>query len=112
MNVIINTTILPPLILQVYDSNILSNPCPRLRDGKEDLWRVYSYIKRKLLKPHSLRLRKKQVPQLEQEFLDLYEQVKKKEEEIGREKLNERFFYYITVPNRLHEKIFIRFKYR
>lgn len=102
--------VIPPQILQFYDSCLLSRPMAKLRDDSETLWDIYLYIKRKLLKENSKRLRKKEIPKLEKEFLELYEQIKKKEEKIGKEKMDKRLFYYLNIADQRGGEIFSRLK--
>ncbi len=111
---VITQSFIPPLIVQHFDRLLLSRPAPSLSESKEYLWRVYLYIKKKLLKPNSTRKRRKEVPDLEKEFLELYGQIEEKEKELKKQDKDpsKRLFYHIVVFDITHSAVFSRLKFR
>ncbi len=110
---ITSTCFLPPLIMQSFNSTLLSTPFPG--DNLQRLWRIYLYINKKLMqKSHHDPIWKKKCEQLEKEFLELYERTKTKEENIETKTKNKTKepFYFIEIPNRSHQNIFEGLRYK
>jgi hypothetical protein len=110
----ITTTSPPPMITQHFSSSLLSIPIPG--DNLERLWRIYSYIKKKLIhKSFHDTIWKQECNQLEQEFLELYErtQIKEKDTKTKTKNKTKEPFYRFKITNRSHENIFdgLRYKY-
>lgn len=102
-------TTLPPEVRQHFDALLLSTPLPEFRDNLKLIWRMYLFIKQKLMKKANYNENtKKRAERLEQEFLELYERAKTKEEKLGEKAENEAkgLFYHINLPNRGFENIF------
>lgn len=115
MQTITTISTLPPIITQYFNRLLLATPCPDFKDSSKDLLRVYEYIVKKLLK------RAKNIPQrlalcekLEKEFLDLYVQIKAKEEELKEktDHITQEPFYRFRGVSRNSKKIFDRLKFK
>lgn len=105
--------IIPPEVIQLYRRALLEAPLPQFRDTSKDLWRVYIWIVRKLIKKASYNpIRLKKCLELEQEFLDLYEQtkIKEKERQEQKEHHTQEPFYSFKETGRNYRKLFSRLK--
>ncbi len=113
MTIVKTITSLPPLIQEHFSADLLSIPV-KLRDSTETLWKMYVYIKTKLMhKANYNPFWKAKCERLEKEFLELYEQAKAKEKDIKAKTGNEAKepFYYIGITDRRHENIFKGLRY-
>lgn len=109
------TRVIPPNIMQKFSSDLLALPMPKFRNTKEDLWMIYIHIVKKLIVKSRYNARwHEKCMQLEQEFLEIYERIKKKEEDLEREKKDtaKKPFYYITMPSKGQSDLFRRLGYR
>ena len=104
----ITTNTIPPEIIQYFNSKLLCYPMPK-GDCCERLWRIYQWIISHL-RPKDLinAKRKKKIDDLIEEFLELYERTKAKEEEREREETHftQGLFYHIEFINRSHKDLF------
>lgn len=72
-----------PSICQQFDSLLLSYPYSKCKDSSEDLWRIYQYLKKRTdWKVRNLPEKKKKCENILREFLEIYEQIQKKEKEL------------------------------
>jgi hypothetical protein len=103
-----STTTDIPIPMHKYNKNLLSCPMPKMYDDSETLYQMYQYIKLKLQKKCNYGNRQDKFLKLEKEFLDIYEQIKKKEKNIETETGQSvgKPFYYIRVTDKRIEKIF------
>jgi hypothetical protein len=108
------TCVIPPPIIEYFSHALLSMPA-KLCDDSESLWRIYTYIKIKLMHKANYRPEwKAKCERLEQEFLKLYERAKTKEKNIKAEtgyKTKEPF-YRIDVSNRSNQNVFEGLRYK
>ena len=103
---ITETVCIPPHIFEYYNQTLLSTP--HYREESKDLKGLYHYIRDKL-KPKARKIPERwaKVEKLEKEFLELYERLKKKEEEIkGKASAKTKQpFYRIHLSDKPSEKI-------
>ncbi len=104
---------IPPEIISMFDKNLLSKPMPKFGEDSEDLLKMWLYIERRLKKktrrsPQCY----EQFMKLENQFKDLYERVKAKEEDLKAEAKNHfpRPFNYFDSSYRRHPKILDRLR--
>lgn len=110
-----NITILSPEITQILDKNLLSKPTIKFYDDCERIWKIFQYIERKLKKKcknHPEMLQK--YLKLQQEFMELYERAKTKEDEYEKKK-GKPFgqpFHYFKYTDKRYKEIYsgLRFK--
>lgn len=78
---------------------LLSIATPKLCHDEEHLWSIYLFIKNKIKEKHT---------PLEQEFLDIYERIKKIKEDPKRKNPNkaEKPFYYFACPDTVGKDLF------
>lgn len=103
-----------PQIKQLFNPELLSCPVSKFNEDEEDLHRIYQYIKIKLQYKITLfSKRDLQFLEMEEEFLDIYEQIKK-EKDIKKtpRNLTEGPFYSHGITGKRHKKIFGRLKYK
>ena len=107
-------SVLPPPIVQYYDRVLLSKPyisgdcCARLM-------RIFRWIEGKLAKKiSSCPKRRARYLKLEEEFLELYERAKTKEEELEAKGENPTKvpFYRIRGIDKRHERVFDRLRFK
>jgi hypothetical protein len=106
---------IPPQILQYFSSTLLSSPYSKFRDWSEDIWKVYLYVKEKLIpkcKNNPIRLKK--TLELEKQFLELYERAKVKEKanEGKNQAKTEQFGYSFREFDRYNQRIFGRLRFK
>lgn len=112
---VVTSYVIPPRILQYFNSALLSMPTVLLRDSSKDLWAIYQYTVKKLIKKvNNLPQKKAICEQLEKEFLELYELIKEKEEELKTktEHRTQRPFYRFNGSSRNGERIFRRLTFK
>jgi hypothetical protein len=99
----ITTTTFPPKLSMNFDSNLLSRPTPKFRDDSETILRMFLWLMKKMEKkcqnPNS---RHDKFYQIQEEFLELYGRIEKKEKELetASEDFKKRSFYYFPSVNR------------
>lgn len=107
-------TTLPP-IEQYFNYHLLENPFDdSLRFDSRRLFAWYKFYLRKLQrKSYHSDIRRKKCELLEQEFLQLYERIKIKEEELEEKTkhITKRPFFYITYSDYRSKKLYDRFRF-
>lgn len=101
----------PPDILFGFSNDLLSFPAPELKDNCNKLMRVFRYIENRLKNKSNYGNRQKKYEKLKQEFLILYEQAKKKEDDSTETKTKgQEPFYFITMPYKGDQDLFFGLK--
>lgn len=111
----ITTMSVIPCLEQYFSKDLLSLPTPLMRDTSRTLWDMYQFIKVKLLyKARHNPIQHKKCLDLEQKFLELYEQAQIKEEELKEktEHRTQRSFYYIKLACEKNECLYQRYEYK
>lgn len=105
--------ILPPVIKKYYDNLLLSGEF-KLCDNLEILHKIYIRIKKESEKFRNYPNEWNRWEKLEKLYLDLYERAKNKKEKCNKKTKNrtEEPFYYIRMPDKRSECLFIRLKFR
>lgn len=104
--------VLPPQIVQLFDSKLLCRPAPKLRDWSgtfEDMWKEILKLWKRI---ENNPIRKARCEQLRAEILELYERVKVKEKERESQKdhKTQEFGYHVAVPKGLAEDVYARLR--
>ena len=104
--------VLPPKIMQSYNAELLSRPC-KLREDSETLWKAWLYIEKMWHKLDKCPGKKSKCEELKQQFMDLYERAKAKEEErkATPKHRTQMSFYYIASVGKKGDRAFNRAKY-
>jgi hypothetical protein len=90
-----------------FMANLLSVPMPYMGDDSDTLIRIFNYINIKLAKRvGKCPIRQKKFIKLQQEFLDLYEKIEKKELEKEAEGSGKEPFHFIRLPDKRRQRIF------
>lgn len=102
------TKMILPKILQYFDSNLLSFPCPKFREDSETLWQSWIYIESLWKKLDKCLIKKSKCEKLKKQFMELYEQAKIKEKERETEKKHptQMPFYRIDSVSKKDDEVF------
>lgn len=106
------TSIFGPDINHHFNKNLLSVPTPKCCDDSETLWKIYTYIKLKLIPRAKNERQLSKVLDIEKLFLELYERIQKEEEKLKAETgtANKGPFYYFNHPVGHRRRIYDRLK--
>ena len=102
-----------PDLKQEFRKDLLSLPIPNLRDSEKTLYNIYIYIKKRLvIKSKYNPIWWEECIELQKEFLELYERVKKKKEDDETNSRNKTKapFYRIEGFNRGNKYIYTRLR--
>jgi hypothetical protein len=109
---ITTTSTLPPQVVLQFNKMLLMTPyC--LADDRIVLWGMYLYIKEELFrKAKNIPARLKKCEELEKKFLELYERIKKKEEQLKEQtkRTMPEPFYFFTDPFRDSGRVYERLR--
>lgn len=97
---------IPPDIGLIFNKDLLSMPTPKFCDDEEDFFSWYESIK------HKIKTDEEKI--LEQEFLEIYERIKKKKEDPNRKSPNrsEAPFNRSFGDNKVEQEILRRIRHR
>ena len=105
-------TVLPHLIRQSYNADLLSMPF-KMREDSETLWKAWQYIEKLWHKLDKCPAKKAKCEELKKQFMELYERAKAKEEErkATPKHRTQVSMYFIGFISRKGEEAFRRAKY-
>jgi hypothetical protein len=107
-------TALPPPIYQFFTPDLLWYPCPRFGEDSDDLWGYYLIVLEMEYKCRHDPIRSAEFQKLKAKFLEVYERIKKKEEEYEAKEGEpwEEPFYYFDGTDKMGREIRARLRTR